>query len=130
MDLAHALDMLGLVSLPTSEHEVKRAWRAAAFTHHPDRGGSQAAFTRLRDAMDLVVERMANPTSGYAPPRRDVLVLPGTVTHAPVQPSFVDLRRWWREQAMLELAHEGLGAWTRDGVMRDGRVPLRGKVRR
>lgn len=135
MRLAQALDMLGLASLPVSEVEVKRAWRAAAFLHHPDKGGSQAAFTRLRDAMDVIVECMANPSSGYDAPRhgatyRDALALPGPVSHVYVPPPAVDLRRWWREQAMLELLHEGIGHWTREGVMRDGTSPIRRKVRR
>ena len=132
MNLNDALGMLGLDSLPESESQIKRAWRAAAFVHHPDRGGSQESFTRLQRAMDVVIERMANPLADAhrAPIRPDVMQICGPASFRWVRPSVIDLRRWWREQAMLELHLAGVGHWTREGVLRDGTLPLRRKVRR
>ena len=132
MNLHDALGMLGLDSLPESESQIKSAWRTAAFVHHPDRGGSQEAFVRLQRAMDLVIERMADPLAGVprAPIRPDVMQISGPVSFPWARPPVIDLRRWWREQAMLELQLAGVGHWTREGVLRDGTLPLRRKVRR
>lgn len=135
MHLSDALANLGLSALPSDAAEIKRAWRQAAFRAHPDRGGSQEAFTRLQDAMEVVIERMAHPPSGYGPARHgttysDRLALGGPVSPAPIWSPPVDLRTWWRDQAMLELNLAGLGHWTREGVMRGGILPARRKTRR
>jgi hypothetical protein len=135
MQVHDALRALGLYQMPSSADEAKRAWRAAAMRAHPDRGGSSAAFVQVQAAMDAVIEAMASPVSGYVrsrhgAPLSDRLVLSGPVASPVVHQPLVDLRTWWREQAMLELGLAGLGNWTREGTLRGGVMPMRGKVRR
>lgn len=139
MQVQEALEALGLSRMPTDADEAKRAWRASAMRAHPDRGGSESAFVRVQQAMETVVEALARPhtTAGlnYDRPRHgatygDRLVLGGPVSPQPLWQPPVDLRAWWREQAMLELGLGRLGYWTREGTMRGGLFPLRGKVRR
>ncbi len=135
MQVHDALLALGLSQMPSSADEVKRAWRAAAMRAHPDRGGSSAAFVQVQSAMEAVIEAMAAPASGYVrsrhgAPLSDRLVLSGPVAPPVVRQPLVDLRTWWREQAMLELGLAGLGYWTREGTLRGGVMPMRGKVRR
>jgi hypothetical protein len=89
--------------------------------------------------MEAIVEALARPhtVSGlhHDIPRHgatygDRLVLGGPVSPQPLWQPPVDLRAWWREQAMLELGMGRLGYWTREGTMRGGAFPIRGKVRR
>jgi hypothetical protein len=134
MHLHEALSVLGLASIPSDASEVKRAWRSAAMHAHPDRGGSSAAFVRVQAATEALIEAMSSPIgydrSRHGAPLNDRLVLPGPVAPSYQRQPLVDLRTWWREQAMLELGFAGLGNWTREGTMRGGVVPVRGKVRR
>jgi hypothetical protein len=135
METYDALRVLGLSQVPASADEVKRAWRAAAMRTHPDRGGSSSAFVQTQAAMEAVIEAMTTPASGYAIPRHgaplgDRLALPGPVAPPVIYQPLVDLRTWWREQAMLELGLAGFGHWTREGTLRGGVMPVRGKVRR
>lgn len=134
-----ALSVLGLSQIPSSADEAKRAWRAAAMRTHPDRGGSQAAFVQAQAAMETIIDALEHPYASTSSvgdrPRHgatytDRLVLSGPVSPQPLWQPPVDLRAWWREQAMLELGLGSLGHWTREGTMRGGFFPLRGKVRR
>jgi len=139
MRVHDALLALGLSQMPSSADEAKRAWRSAAMRAHPDRGGSHAAFVQVQQAMETVVDALSmpasSPTPSYDRPRHgatygDRLVLSGPVAPPMVRQPLVDLRTWWREQAMLELGLAGLGYWTREGTMRGGVMPSRKKVRR
>ena len=49
------LNALGLERMPSSKHELRRAYRAAAKAAHPDGGGSAAAFR----AVSAAFERLA-----------------------------------------------------------------------
>ena len=139
MNLTDALRALDLAQMPASADEAKRAWRSAAMRAHPDRGGSSDAFVQVQSAMEAIVEALARPQTAsganYDRPRHgatygDRLVLGGPVSPQSLWQPPVDLRAWWREQAMLELGMGRLGYWTREGTMRGGVFPLRGKVRR
>jgi DnaJ domain len=48
--------VLGLTRDATLD-DVKRAFRAAALTHHPDHGGSSEAFVATKRAYDAIVKR-------------------------------------------------------------------------
>lgn len=69
-------ELLGL-SESASPAEVKAAWRQLAAIHHPDRGGDQAEFDKLRKAYD---EALAEATEA-----KPCLVCEGTgkmvITH-------------------------------------------------
>lgn len=134
MHLHDALAALGLSAMPADAAEAKRAWRSAAMRSHPDRGGSHADFVRVQAAMERVIEHMAAPhadVSRHSATYPDRLRLAGPVSpHQPVWSPPVDLRSWWREQAMLEIGLGTFGWWTREGTLRGGIMPLRKKVRR
>lgn len=51
VDRSNCFEILGLARRCCAE-DLKRAWRAAAAKHHPDRGGSDAAFHRVKQAYD------------------------------------------------------------------------------
>lgn len=134
MNVHDALQALGLSAMPTDAVEAKRAWRAAAMRAHPDRGGSHADFVRVQAAMESIIERMASPSGvdvvRHSATYPDRIRLAGPVAPQPLWSPPVDLRSWWREQAMLELGLGTLGYWTREGTLRGGVMPLRKKVRR
>ena len=44
------------VSLPCTEADLKRAYRALAEKHHPDRGGDPQKFHRLREQFEASLE--------------------------------------------------------------------------
>ena len=43
---------LGLARMPSSKHELRRAYRAAAKAAHPDGGGSADAFRAVSEAFE------------------------------------------------------------------------------
>lgn len=47
---------LGLQGRPNSPEELKAAYRRAAATHHPDRGGSRDAFEQVRGAYERLAD--------------------------------------------------------------------------
>ena len=51
---------LGLTPQATPD-EVKAAWRSLAATHHPDRGGQAAEFSRLRQAYQAALAEAEAP---------------------------------------------------------------------
>jgi hypothetical protein len=55
VDRSNCFELLGLTRRCSPE-DLKRAWRAAAARHHPDRGGSDGAFHRAKTAYDLCRE--------------------------------------------------------------------------
>ena len=50
--------------LEALKEEAKQAWRKIAFKLHPDRGGDEDEFKRVKESYDLIVELHAGP-----PPR-------------------------------------------------------------
>lgn len=52
--------------------QVRRAYRRLARHHHPDAGGDPDAFHRLRQAVDLLVERPPQEPPAATPPRSNV----------------------------------------------------------
>jgi hypothetical protein len=52
------LVLLGLTEMPADEKALGRAYRLASRSAHPDAGGSDAAFTALREAYDRLMEKI------------------------------------------------------------------------
>lgn len=48
------------VQWPCSEEEIKAAWRRLALEHHPDRGGSQSEFIRIKTAYEAAIQYAAS----------------------------------------------------------------------
>ena len=61
MDGNHARVLLGVPPHATHD-QIRRAFRAAAFVAHPDRGGSASAFRQLVGARDVLLAASAAPT--------------------------------------------------------------------
>lgn len=51
-------------TLEVLKGEAKQAWRKLAFDLHPDRGGDENEFKKVKESYDLIVELHAGP-----PPR-------------------------------------------------------------
>lgn len=49
---------LALERMPSSKHELRRAYRAAAKAAHPDRGGSADAFRAVSEAFERLARRL------------------------------------------------------------------------
>jgi len=52
-------EILGLKA-GASEEEVKKAYRKLAMKHHPDRGGDETEFKKIKEAYESIVEGRAN----------------------------------------------------------------------
>lgn len=46
------------VSWPCSEADLKMVWKRLALKHHPDRGGNQEEFIRVKTAYDAAIQRI------------------------------------------------------------------------
>ena len=51
------------VSQGATPDEIRKAFRAKALQHHPDHGGDEQSFRRLKEAFEYLIEN----TSAYAP---------------------------------------------------------------
>lgn len=56
--LTSQLNVLGL-RWPCTLEEVKKRWREVASQHHPDRGGDQKTFIRMKTAYEKIAAKMA-----------------------------------------------------------------------
>ena len=54
------LEVLGL-AVGASEDELKRAHRALAVKHHPDKGGEQREFLRVQEAYEVLCKHGTTP---------------------------------------------------------------------
>jgi len=52
--LERALSILGLVRLPKTDEELNAVYRELAKKHHPDKGGSEAKFQELAEAVNYL----------------------------------------------------------------------------
>lgn len=55
MTPAEAFEALGLVQGEASPSLIKAAFKAKAFSSHPDTGGTAAAFDGLKEARDVAI---------------------------------------------------------------------------
>ena len=57
-------DILGIPE-DASQEDIKAAWKAKSFLHHPDRGGDQTAFIEASEAFEVLSgKRPAQPQQG------------------------------------------------------------------
>ena len=54
MKLERALSILGLVRLPKTDEELNAVYRELAKKYHPDKGGSEAKFQELAEAVNYL----------------------------------------------------------------------------
>jgi hypothetical protein len=71
MTRVQALERLGL-SLGATETEIKKAFHRAALRTHPDRGGTEAAFRRVKDAYDWLTSSGKESGKTESTPESDV----------------------------------------------------------
>jgi hypothetical protein len=48
------------IKWPCSEEALKLAWKQLALKHHPDRGGNQEEFIRIKQAYDVACQSLAD----------------------------------------------------------------------
>ena len=71
MDTNEARHLLG-VDEAASETQIKQAYRRLALIFHPDRGGAQKDFVRLKDAYDSLVSAKTTSSSPSRPATDEV----------------------------------------------------------
>ena len=113
-----------ILGLPQGVHlaggRIKRAWKAAAISTHPDRGGTPEAFVRASEAAQFLKQCGGMPAE-RAPrkpssPRPQMQIL-GPVRPRPRVRSPMDPGYWSRQRAMESL-YGNLGNYGRDGLSR------------
>ena len=62
MNKEEARTLLGVDSKASSE-DIKKAFRAKAMIHHPDKGGDEETFKKMSEAHDILQKPLANETS-------------------------------------------------------------------
>lgn len=65
LQLMAAYRVMGLKPGASIE-EIKKQYRVLALQRHPDKGGTEAAFTELNNAYQLLLQAVSNPTKGTA----------------------------------------------------------------
>lgn len=78
---------------PLDQATAKRAYRALARTHHPDRGGDAATFHRLRLAYERLVDDVVDPVPVVARGRPSRAAAPSAPTDEPVDLTSVHWER-------------------------------------
>ncbi len=113
--------ILGLTQgIHLGRNRIKRAWKAAAISTHPDRGGTAEAFSRASEAAKLInqlggVPRHLAPTG--VPPKRPSMQLLGPMRPRPRERRSLD-PGYWSRQRDLESFYGNLGNYGRDGFIR------------
>lgn len=80
------------VTLPSSDGQVKRAYRRLAREHHPDRGGDVRIFHQLQAAFErLVEEDLSGPSVARGRPSRTPATAPRDPSQAELDAIEVDL---------------------------------------
>ncbi|MFO7776754.1 MAG: J domain-containing protein [Nitriliruptoraceae bacterium] len=80
------------VTLPSSDGQVKRAYRRLAREHHPDRGGDVRIFHQLQAAFErLVEEDLSRPSVTRGRPSRTAATAPRDPSQAELDAIEVDL---------------------------------------
>lgn len=64
MNRQEAFRILGVPSSATEE-EIKKAYRAAASKHHPDKGGDEVKFKELQEAARVLATAESEPPPGF-----------------------------------------------------------------
>ena len=125
LDIFDCFDTLGLKPT-TSLIDIKKAYRELAFLHHPDRGGDNDTFVKVKLAYEYII---ANP---YEPPPRssfseDGYAQPKTNPNAPKKPFTSSMGqsfgRWdSREEVAFEPMGNELDGLGYSGTMADGAI--------
>ena len=128
MEGSNLYDMLGIARNATQE-EIKKAYKRAALTHHPDKGGDEEAFKSLKVAFetlsdtnrrytyDLQIERMGsrdglNPRSNPPAERKNTnkkATAPpsgGNVTEIPANAETLSVRDLRALLTQLNIRHD------------------------
>jgi len=56
-EIAESLEVLGFTTMPTLEG-LKKAFRTASLVAHPDQGGTQEGFIKVKKAYDLLLKKL------------------------------------------------------------------------
>lgn len=56
-EIAESLEILGFTTMPTLER-LKKVFRMASLIAHPDQGGTQETFIKVKKAYDLLLKEL------------------------------------------------------------------------